>query len=354
MAVEGRGHGLLPDPKDHKDKWVDMAKMEMSAGKLESKYILVGNDGKYKPKVYAQGEPGTCTTNAAAAAYRYELQHQGKPDYLPSRLFLYYVARIPKTGAMKQREKLEEDNPDQAREMKEEITYAEYYAGIAAAPPKTELLEDTGSNIREVVRILSHLGAPPEQGKVLTNRVPGTWPYDGEAKATKKPGDDEDTFEKDAVPAQAPDKACYEAAHNHFSLRYLRSEIDARCWKACIASGYPVIFGFRAYPSFDKITKDKPIAPTPTDKDVIPDNNPIIGHSVLAVGWDDALHWGPGEDQKGCFRVQNSWGDDWADDGFYWMPYTWLTMDNPNKDDKQNSEKMIINPWTLMGSSDVF
>jgi C1A family cysteine protease len=46
------------------------------------------------PFVYDQGQLGSCTAHAAAYAYRYLLAHQARPDYLPSRLGIYYDERV--------------------------------------------------------------------------------------------------------------------------------------------------------------------------------------------------------------------------------------------------------------------
>jgi cathepsin L len=39
---------------------------------------------------------------------------------------------------------------------------------------------------------------------------------------------------------------------------------------------------------------------------------PIVNHAVVIVGWDDA---------KGAWRVRNSWGRNWGDDGYAWVKY---------------------------------
>jgi C1A family cysteine protease len=45
------------------------------------------------PPVYDQGALGSCTANAIAAAFEFDLLKQGNPDFTPSRLFIYYNER---------------------------------------------------------------------------------------------------------------------------------------------------------------------------------------------------------------------------------------------------------------------
>src|SRR5690348_9312695 len=46
------------------------------------------------PEVYDQGDIGSCTANAIAAAFDFERNKQGKPFLTPSRLFIYYNERV--------------------------------------------------------------------------------------------------------------------------------------------------------------------------------------------------------------------------------------------------------------------
>jgi C1A family cysteine protease len=46
-----------------------------------------------------------------------------------------------------------------------------------------------------------------------------------------------------------------------------------------------------------------------------PDGKPFGGHAMVVTGWDDRL---------GALRLKNSWGYDWADKGFAWLPYAHL------------------------------
>ena len=39
------------------------------------------------------------------------------------------------------------------------------------------------------------------------------------------------------------------------------------------------------------------------------------GHAVACVGYDD---------EKQAFLVRNSWGSDWGQGGYFWMPYAYF------------------------------
>lgn len=46
------------------------------------------------PPVYSQGDLGSCTANAIAAALEFDRRKQGLPDFVPSRLFIYWNERV--------------------------------------------------------------------------------------------------------------------------------------------------------------------------------------------------------------------------------------------------------------------
>lgn len=48
---------------------------------------------KWLPPVYDQGQLGSCTANAIAAAIEYDRRRQALADFTPSRLFIYYGER---------------------------------------------------------------------------------------------------------------------------------------------------------------------------------------------------------------------------------------------------------------------
>ncbi|MBX7046971.1 MAG: C1 family peptidase [Ignavibacteria bacterium] len=83
-----KGFGWKPDLPDFRD--FGYAAPAALIKKLPSKVDLRNRC----PKVYKQGDLGSCTANAIAAAIEFELIKQNSPDFMPSRLFIYYNERV--------------------------------------------------------------------------------------------------------------------------------------------------------------------------------------------------------------------------------------------------------------------
>jgi C1A family cysteine protease len=82
------GYGWVPDLPDHRDHGY-AAPMAM-LGPLPATGDLRGGC----PPVYDQGQLGSCTANAIAAAIEFERLRQNLADFTPSRLFIYYNERV--------------------------------------------------------------------------------------------------------------------------------------------------------------------------------------------------------------------------------------------------------------------
>ena len=144
--------------------------------------------------------------------------------------------------------------------------------------------EDSGAQIRDGMKVVASLGTPPET----------LWPYDI-AKFARKP------------PAKA-----YAAARQHLALAYKRVAQAPTLLKAALAAGHPVVFGFTVYESFESAqVAQTGIVPLPA-----PGEQAIGGHAVVLVGYDEATQ---------RFKVRNSWGTGWGQEGYFTMAYAYVT-----------------------------
>lgn len=84
--------------------------------------------------------------------------------------------------------------------------------------------------------------------------------------------------------------------------------------KSLITSGVPVTIGIDAYQfsiGLDEVTMDFILSSDEYD-------STSLNHAQCLVGYDDVITEGS---DVGAFRVVNSWGDTWMDNGYYWLTY---------------------------------
>ena len=80
-------YGWVPDIPDARDYLYSAPEPVLAA--LPAKVDLRSKC----PPVYDQGQLGSCTANAIGAAFEYDQTNQGQPDFMPSRLFIYFNER---------------------------------------------------------------------------------------------------------------------------------------------------------------------------------------------------------------------------------------------------------------------
>lgn len=150
---------------------------------------------------------------------------------------------------------------------------------------------DSGAQIRDGMKTVKKQGVCPEDD----------WPYDT-GKFTVK-----------------PPRTCYIDAMKHQVVSYTRVTRKLEQMKGCLADGYPFVFGFSVYDSFESPAVAK------TGKVNMPKANEKLlgGHAVMAVGYNDRLK---------RFIVRNSWGTGWGIKGYFTMPYDYLTNENLSDD----------------------
>lgn len=115
-----------------------------------------------------------------------------------------------------------------------------------------------------------------------------------------------------------PSQDAYNEAQSHKSIEYRTvNHFNLRDLKSVLSLEIPITFGFSVYNSFMDSSVWNPaldIMPMPKF------NDPVVGgHAVLAVGYDDS---------KQAVLVRNSWGTNWGDNGYFWMPYRFISSRN--------------------------
>lgn len=177
---------------------------------------------------------------------------------------------------------------DQIKQKLPEFTPSRLFIYYQERVTEETVDSDSGAQIRDGIKSVNHVGACRES----------MWPYDITQFATQ------------------PTNDCYLDAWNHKTVSYHRvDDNNLEQMKGCLASGYPFVFGFTVYSSFEgpEVAKTGH-APMPQ-----PDEQVLGGHAVVAVGYDDENKW---------FIVRNSWGTGWGLNGYFTLPYDYLT--NPD------------------------
>ena len=151
--------------------------------------------------------------------------------------------------------------------------------------------QDSGAQIRDGMKSVNKQGTCPEP----------LWPY-VISKFTEK-----------------PPSSVYTSALKHQVLSYMRVIRNLNQMKGCLSLGYPFVFGFTVYESFEgaQVAKTGKLNMPKADEQV------VGGHAVLAVGYDHGAK---------RFIIRNSWGDGWGLKGYFTMPYDYLLDENLSDD----------------------
>lgn len=163
------------------------------------------------------------------------------------------------------------------------LDYSRLFLYYAERAMEGTVRSDAGAFIRDGIKVAVKQGVCAET----------LWPYDV-AQFRKKPS-----------------KGCYGDAMTRKAASYQRIG-SLSALRSCLAEGFPVVFGFSVYESFesDAVARSG-MLPMPEKNERM-----LGGHAVLAVGYDDAAE---------LVVVRNSWGETWGTAGYFHMPYKYIT-----------------------------
>jgi len=142
---------------------------------------------------------------------------------------------------------------------------------------------DSGSSLRDGVKCINIIGYCNEK----------QWPYDI-SKFNEK-----------------PTQECYEYATKHKSLSYKKVVQSEHHIKSVLNMEFPIVFGISVYESFEsENVKKTGIVPLPDKNEKL-----LGGHAIVLVGYDN---------DKQMFIFRNSWGNDWGENGYGYLPYEYV------------------------------
>jgi C1A family cysteine protease len=155
---------------------------------------------------------------------------------------------------------------------------------------------DGGAQLRDGIKTLVKQGICPDSD----------WPYDDTPPLTEG-----GPFPPGSKPATKPPKSCYDEAKAFVITSYQRLNQSLVQLQGCLAAGYPFSFGFSVFSGWYNHLPHATIIPIPSQTDSV-----VGGHAVLCVGYDN---------QSRLFKIRNSWGSNEGENGYFYMPYSYLT-----------------------------
>ncbi|CAF0962162.1 unnamed protein product [Didymodactylos carnosus] len=180
------------------------------------------------------------------------------------------------------------------KETGKQVDISRLFIYFNARELRSQQIRDEGCYISDAIQTLKRTGVCKEY----------FWPYDI-ANVNTKPSSH---AYKEASPYTVNDR------------EGIRLEANLQQMKQSLAEGYPFAFGLMTYDSFAQSSHNggHVLMPSQMDKQRGP-----AGHCMLAVGYND-MH------KK--FIVRNSYGTQWGDKGYLYIPYEYMSNPYYNQD----------------------
>lgn len=153
---------------------------------------------------------------------------------------------------------------------------------------------DSGATIRDSVKAVTKYGVCKEDSWPYIDSPPlspgGIWPHTSPA-------------------GQRPPCNCFTEAQNNRAISYRRLAHELAELKLCLYLGRPFLAGFSVFQGFFD-ARESGAVPMPE-----PQEQKKGTHAALVVGYNDI---------EERFKLRNSWGPEWGNEGYFTLPYEYL------------------------------
>lgn len=143
--------------------------------------------------------------------------------------------------------------------------------------------DDAKTELSDGINVLANYGICPES----------MWSYNESKFATKPPNN------------------CYDVASTNKFMKIKQITNDLKNMKTVLSYAYPFVVGIAIYESFesDQVAKTGVVSMPQIDETC------LGGQTVVCVGYDD---------NRQVWIMRNSWGTNWGDNGYFYLPYKYL------------------------------